>query len=102
MHFLRTMISELSTINHLPPLEVFLRIPPEAKQVSFLLSDGSADSRWSILTWDPVETVNGNDQWSMVNSRTRCGVNDQMFQQSVGSLLSEKLQKRNKRSTENL
>jgi len=96
------MISELSTINHLPPLEVFLRIPPEAKQVSFLLSDGSADSRWSILTWDPVETVNGNDQWSMVNSRTRCGVNDQMFQQSVGSLLSEKLQKRNKRSTENL
>ena len=41
----------------LSPMELFLRIPTTVGNLSFLTSDGSADSRWSILAWDPVETV---------------------------------------------
>lgn len=82
---------ELSTINHLSPLEVFLRIPEDAQHLSCLFSDGSEDSRWSILAWDPVMTVKGNGRWSMVNG--------QRFQQSIGIVLHEKLKKRNQTFT---
>ncbi|MGE3278772.1 MAG: anthranilate synthase component I family protein [Candidatus Altimarinota bacterium] len=85
---------ELSTINHLSPLEVFLRIPKEAKHLACLFSDGSADSRWSILAWDPVETVRGNGQWSMVNGQT--------IHQSIGIVLREKLKNRKQTRTKTL
>jgi len=63
----------------LSPLEVFLRIPKDAKHLACLFSDGSEESRWSILAWDPVETVKGNGQ---------------SFQQSVGERMKEKASKR--------
>lgn len=58
------IVNRLSTIS-LEPMEVFLRLPQEAKSVAFLASNGSADSRWSILAWDPVESVRG--LWSEVD-----------------------------------
>lgn len=47
----------------LKPFDVFLRIPPDAMNLTFLSSDGTGDSRWSILGWNPSCTISydGND-----------------------------------------
>ncbi len=41
----------------LDPLQLFLRLPKELKQVAFLISDGSFDARWSIIAWNPKRTI---------------------------------------------
>jgi para-aminobenzoate synthetase component 1 len=45
----------LLDLHGMEPLEVFLSVPQDAKHLSALFSDGSADSRWSFLAWDPVK-----------------------------------------------
>jgi len=76
----------LLDMHGMEPLDVFLSIPKDAKHLSALFSDGSADSRWSILAWNPVETVKGNGQWTMVNGKR--------IQKSVGEYLRGKISKR--------
>lgn len=46
------------------PLEVFLSFPKTAKGVAFLSSDGTQSSRWSIICWDPGDSISydGKDQ----------------------------------------
>jgi|CXWL01.1.fsa_nt_gi anthranilate/para-aminobenzoate synthase component I len=47
--------------HELAPIELFARLPSTVKNLAFLASDGSPDSRWSILAWDAVKTIRCSD-----------------------------------------
>jgi len=40
------------------PLQMFEGAPASWKRLAFLASDGTVDSRWSIIAWDPVKNEN--------------------------------------------
>lgn len=41
----------------LTPLEVFLSFPGDVNNLAFLSSDATQDSRWSIICWNPSESI---------------------------------------------
>jgi len=53
----------------LSPLDLFLKVSPSVKNLSFLSSDDTENSRWSILSWDPSSIISYDGSDAFLNGK---------------------------------
>ncbi|MDP3975653.1 MAG: aminodeoxychorismate synthase component I [bacterium] len=70
----------------LTPAQLFSRLKDELRQLVFLSSDGTVDSRWSILCWNPSLTLSSDGEKAFMNG----AVSDRPFPE----LFAEELERR--------
>lgn len=79
---MKVEVSEID-LTSMTPLDLFEKIPRKTPGISFLVSDGSKDSQYSILASNPVKSIRFNGEELFVD--------DQKLEQSLSEVLNSEL-----------